>query len=179
MSCPHASLLASHGRGWSCTLFFLAMAPAAAASADNPPRPVMPRGLLVHRFGPFELDLAARRLSRGGQPIGLSDRLLSIFVTLVEHAGDVLSRGGSRRCVDRGSRATPPTRGSRRRPLRQRAQLTMPHPRRQRKHTPSTGTKDAWGRTWSGPTPPRPSSTGLFADGCIMRTRMCIRRNRA
>lgn len=51
----------------------------------------MARGLLVHRFGPFELDIVGRRLYCDGTPIPLSDKRLNLLSVLVEHAGEVVS----------------------------------------------------------------------------------------
>jgi DNA-binding winged helix-turn-helix (wHTH) protein len=52
----------------------------------------MARGLPVQRFGPFALDPASGRLSRGDAPIPLSSPLTAMLVQLVDHAGDVVSK---------------------------------------------------------------------------------------
>ena len=45
-----------------------------------------------YRFGPFELDLQARRLSRKGEEISLSRRVYSLLVFLVLRRGQAVSR---------------------------------------------------------------------------------------
>ena len=45
-----------------------------------------------YRFGPFELDLQARRLSRKGEEISLSHRVYSLLVFLVLRRGQAVSR---------------------------------------------------------------------------------------
>ena len=44
----------------------------------------------MHRFGPFELDLASGRLLRGAQRVPLSDTQSAILVQLVRHVGEVV-----------------------------------------------------------------------------------------
>ena len=52
----------------------------------------MPRGVLVQRFGPFELDLAGGRLFRGDEQVRMSQAQAAVLVHLVEHAGEVVSK---------------------------------------------------------------------------------------
>lgn len=52
----------------------------------------MPRGTVVHRFGPFELDLASGRLFCGDRRIPLSDTQSAVLVHLVSHAGAVVAK---------------------------------------------------------------------------------------
>jgi DNA-binding winged helix-turn-helix (wHTH) protein len=47
---------------------------------------------LTFTFGEFTLDAAARRLSRSGEPLVVSDRHLDVLVALVAHAGSVVSK---------------------------------------------------------------------------------------
>jgi DNA-binding winged helix-turn-helix (wHTH) protein/cytochrome c-type biogenesis protein CcmH/NrfG len=46
----------------------------------------------VYSFGPFTLDASARRLTRHGSDIALSDRYLDVLVHLVAHAGTVVTK---------------------------------------------------------------------------------------
>lgn len=46
----------------------------------------------VYSFGPFELDAPARRLTRDGEPVALSDRHVDLLVALVSNAGHILSK---------------------------------------------------------------------------------------
>jgi DNA-binding winged helix-turn-helix (wHTH) protein len=43
-------------------------------------------------FGAFELDAAARRLTRAGEPIAMPDRHLGVLLELVSHPGVILSK---------------------------------------------------------------------------------------
>lgn len=52
----------------------------------------MAGGIVVHRFGPFELDPASGRLFRGQQRVPLSDTQSAILVQLVASAGEVVAR---------------------------------------------------------------------------------------
>src|SRR5687768_17605266 len=52
----------------------------------------MLRGTVVHRFGPFELDLASGRLFCGDRRIPLSDTQSAVLVQLVSHAGAVVAK---------------------------------------------------------------------------------------
>jgi DNA-binding winged helix-turn-helix (wHTH) protein len=52
----------------------------------------MAGGMVVHRFGPFELDPASGRLFRGQQRVRLSDTQSAILVQLVSNVGDVVAR---------------------------------------------------------------------------------------
>jgi DNA-binding winged helix-turn-helix (wHTH) protein/Tfp pilus assembly protein PilF len=45
-----------------------------------------------YSFGPFELDAAAQRLSRDGEPVAMSDRQIAILTALVSRAGTILSK---------------------------------------------------------------------------------------
>lgn len=47
---------------------------------------------VVHRFGPFRLDPAGRRLTREGQPLCLTPKGLDVLVALVEARGKVVER---------------------------------------------------------------------------------------
>lgn len=46
----------------------------------------------LYVFGPFELDPAARRLARDGEPLTLSSRQFDILLLLVNRAGQLLSK---------------------------------------------------------------------------------------
>jgi DNA-binding winged helix-turn-helix (wHTH) protein len=46
----------------------------------------------VYSFGPFELDSAARQLTRSGAPVALADRHLAVLLDLVAHSGVVRSK---------------------------------------------------------------------------------------
>ena len=48
--------------------------------------------MVVHRFGPFELDPATRRLLREAKPVRLSTPQSAILTHLVAHAGEVVSK---------------------------------------------------------------------------------------
>jgi DNA-binding winged helix-turn-helix (wHTH) protein len=48
--------------------------------------------MVVHCFGPFELDLASGRLFRGDRRVPLSRPQAAILVKLVFHAGEVVSK---------------------------------------------------------------------------------------
>ena len=50
----------------------------------------MPTDLFA--FGPFELDAAARRLTKDGEPVPLSSRQFDLLHLLVARAGQVLSK---------------------------------------------------------------------------------------
>src|SRR5438093_923961 len=52
----------------------------------------MAGGIVVHRFGPFELDPASGRLFRGPRRVPLSDTQAAILVQLVSNVGEVVSR---------------------------------------------------------------------------------------
>ena len=52
----------------------------------------MAGGIVVHRFGPFELDRASGRLFRGRRRVALSDTQAAILVQLVSNVGEVVSR---------------------------------------------------------------------------------------
>ena len=43
-------------------------------------------------FGPFRLYAAQRLIEREGVPLHLGGRALDIFIVLVEHAGEVVSK---------------------------------------------------------------------------------------
>jgi predicted ATPase/DNA-binding winged helix-turn-helix (wHTH) protein len=45
----------------------------------------------IAEFGPFRLSPATRELERDGVPIALGNRALDILITLVEHAGEVIT----------------------------------------------------------------------------------------
>ena len=47
---------------------------------------------IVYRFGPYEIDTAARRLRRSGEAIPVSDRHLDVLIQLVSQPGVVLSK---------------------------------------------------------------------------------------
>src|SRR5206468_10287998 len=49
-------------------------------------------GIVVHRFGPFELDPANGRLFLGRWRVPLSDTQAAILVQLVSNVGEVVSR---------------------------------------------------------------------------------------
>jgi DNA-binding winged helix-turn-helix (wHTH) protein/Tfp pilus assembly protein PilF len=49
-------------------------------------------GASVYRFGPFEFDEAACRLSRDGMPIDLPPRLVDLLALLVAQPGDLLAK---------------------------------------------------------------------------------------
>ena len=51
----------------------------------------------IAAFGPFRLSPATRELERDGVPIALGNRALDILITLVEHAGEVVSHASSTR----------------------------------------------------------------------------------
>src|SRR5213593_4700127 len=53
---------------------------------------IMAGGIVVHRFGPFELDSASGRLFRGRRRVPLSDTQAAILVQLVSSVGEVVSR---------------------------------------------------------------------------------------
>ena len=53
-------------------------------------RPERPASL--YSFGPFELDEGARRLTRDGEPVALSDRQIEIMLALVANAGRVMPK---------------------------------------------------------------------------------------
>ena len=46
----------------------------------------------VYSFGPFELDQAARRLTRGGALVPVANRHLSVLLDLLAHAGSVRTK---------------------------------------------------------------------------------------
>ena len=48
--------------------------------------------VLVHRFGPFELDPASRQLRRGHEPVRLSHPQFRVLNRLVAHAGTVVPK---------------------------------------------------------------------------------------
>jgi len=48
--------------------------------------------IALFAFGPFELDAAARRLTRDGEPLALSSRQFDLLHLLVARAGQVLSK---------------------------------------------------------------------------------------
>jgi non-specific serine/threonine protein kinase len=50
------------------------------------------RAVVVHRFGPFELDPASRELFRGQKSVRLSSPQSAILTHLVTHAGVVVSK---------------------------------------------------------------------------------------
>ena len=50
------------------------------------------RGVLIHRFGPFELDPASRALFREQQRVRLSSPQSAILTYLVTHPGVVISK---------------------------------------------------------------------------------------
>ena len=50
------------------------------------------RGAVVYRFGPFEFDLALRRLSKDGEQIALTTGEFSMLKALVRHPRQPLSR---------------------------------------------------------------------------------------
>ncbi len=54
------------------------------------PTAILPSRLVA--LGPFELDLVTRTLSRGGLPVHLRERELSILILLAEHADQFVSR---------------------------------------------------------------------------------------
>src|SRR5438093_12713079 len=47
----------------------------------------------IHEFGPYRLELAARRLLRGGDPIGLTPKAFDVLVALVERHDRVVDKG--------------------------------------------------------------------------------------
>lgn len=47
----------------------------------------------VYRFGPFELDVLARRLARDGQGLSVTPKALELLLLLVEHRGRLLEKG--------------------------------------------------------------------------------------
>jgi DNA-binding winged helix-turn-helix (wHTH) protein len=49
-------------------------------------------GASTYRFGPFELDPGRRRLTRGREPVSVSDRQVDVLLLLVEHAGHIVSK---------------------------------------------------------------------------------------
>ena len=51
----------------------------------------MAGGIVVHRFGPFELDPASGRLFRGRRRVPLSETQSAILVQLVSNVGEVVS----------------------------------------------------------------------------------------
>jgi TolB-like protein/tetratricopeptide (TPR) repeat protein len=46
----------------------------------------------VARFGPFEVDVRSRELTKGGVRVRLQDQPFQILAMLIEHAGDVVTR---------------------------------------------------------------------------------------
>jgi DNA-binding winged helix-turn-helix (wHTH) protein/TolB-like protein/TolA-binding protein len=46
----------------------------------------------IYNFGPFELDILARRLTRAGEPLALTPKALDLLVILVEHRGRLLAK---------------------------------------------------------------------------------------
>ena len=52
----------------------------------------MPNADKIFSFGPFTLDVNARRLSIGGQPVAIGSRSFDILVALVERRGEVISK---------------------------------------------------------------------------------------
>jgi urea transport system substrate-binding protein len=52
----------------------------------------MPTNQKIYSFGPFTLDVSARRLSIDGKPVALGSRSFEILVALLEHRGDVVSK---------------------------------------------------------------------------------------
>ena len=53
--------------------------------------------LRVVRFGAFEADLRAGELRKNGLKVKLQDQPFRILVILLEHAGDVVTRGNCTR----------------------------------------------------------------------------------
>jgi DNA-binding winged helix-turn-helix (wHTH) protein len=47
---------------------------------------------LTYSFGPFQLDARSRRLTRDGRPVAIPDRHVHVLMTLLAHAGEVLSK---------------------------------------------------------------------------------------
>lgn len=47
----------------------------------------------VYRFGPFELDVLARRLTRHGEAVSVTPKALDLLLLLVEHRGRLLEKG--------------------------------------------------------------------------------------
>ena len=47
---------------------------------------------MQYAFGPYELDADARRLTRDGQPVPVSDRHIDILIALVARPGEIVSK---------------------------------------------------------------------------------------
>jgi DNA-binding winged helix-turn-helix (wHTH) protein len=52
--------------------------------------PVLAPSILA--FGPFRLDVLARRLTEAGRPVGIGDRALDLLIALAERAGEVVPK---------------------------------------------------------------------------------------
>src|SRR5262249_37687663 len=50
------------------------------------------RSSKIYEFGQYQLDLAERRLSRGGREVPLRPKLFDLLVYLVEHSGRLIER---------------------------------------------------------------------------------------
>jgi DNA-binding winged helix-turn-helix (wHTH) protein/TolB-like protein/Tfp pilus assembly protein PilF len=50
------------------------------------------RALTIYEFGPFRLDTAERRLTRGGRPIPLTGKAFDLLIVLVSNSGRLLSK---------------------------------------------------------------------------------------
>jgi DNA-binding winged helix-turn-helix (wHTH) protein len=48
--------------------------------------------LPVYEFGPFRLDVAERRLLRGGRPVRLTCKVFDLLTLLVRHSGHLISK---------------------------------------------------------------------------------------
>jgi DNA-binding winged helix-turn-helix (wHTH) protein/TolB-like protein/Tfp pilus assembly protein PilF len=56
------------------------------------PRSASPPGP-IYRFGPFQLDVAERRLARDGASVEITPKVFDLLVLLVEHRGRLLEKG--------------------------------------------------------------------------------------
>jgi DNA-binding winged helix-turn-helix (wHTH) protein len=53
----------------------------------------------VYEFGPFRLDIAEHRLSRGGRPVRLTCKVFDLLTLLVRHSGHLISKDELLRAV--------------------------------------------------------------------------------
>ena len=60
---------------------------------------VAARPMLVYCFGPYELETARKELRKFGLPVKLERKPLQLLITLVERAGEVVTRGELQRVL--------------------------------------------------------------------------------
>lgn len=63
-----------------------------ATTATTGPSPQESSAQEIFVFGPFRLDASQRRIEKDGNPVQLSARAFDLLLTLIRHAGDVVSK---------------------------------------------------------------------------------------